>query len=123
MTDRVVIINEGRIIADGHIDELHREAMGDNRVFVGVRPRPPRSSGALRGLARLAEVCSPWTRPRGHLPLRDARPLRRRPRGRGGRPGPRAGWDLTELHESPYSLEDTFIALTRAAGSRQEVAS
>ena len=32
------------------------------------------------------------------------------------------GWQLGELHESRYSLEDTFIALTRAASKQREVA-
>ena len=36
MTDRVVIINEGRIIADGNVGDLSRDAMGTNRVYVGV---------------------------------------------------------------------------------------
>jgi len=31
-------------------------------------------------------------------------------------------WELTELHESRFSLEDTFIALTRRAGEHQGVA-
>ena len=29
------------------------------------------------------------------------------------------GWALRELHESPFSLEDTFIALTRQAGGSE----
>ena len=31
------------------------------------------------------------------------------------------GWELIELHESRYTLEDTFIALTRQTADRQEV--
>ena len=32
------------------------------------------------------------------------------------------GWQLGELHESRFTLEDTFIALTRAASQTREVA-
>ena len=28
------------------------------------------------------------------------------------------GWALTELHEAPFSLEDTFISLTRSGGGQ-----
>ncbi|MBC8426366.1 hypothetical protein H8E07_19790, partial [bacterium] len=33
----------------------------------------------------------------------------------------RRGWELLELHESRFSLEDTFIALTKQAGGHREV--
>jgi hypothetical protein len=32
------------------------------------------------------------------------------------------GWTLSELHESPFSLEDTFIALTKRARNERGAA-
>ncbi len=116
VTDRVVIINEGRIIADGHLEELARDAMRSNRVILAVRNAPGGVEEALRGLAEVTEVKA--------LSVRDL------DANRGSRfevRGPfdsdligaldrlckEHGWELTELREAMFSLEDTFIELTR----------
>ncbi|MEN8007057.1 MAG: ATP-binding cassette domain-containing protein [Candidatus Krumholzibacteriota bacterium] len=116
VTDRVVIINEGRIIADGNVGDLSRDAMGTNRVFVGIREDGATVESALRELVEVSEV-----RPlpadggcrfevRGAFDSDLVGAVDRLARGR--------GWDLTQLHEATFSLEDTFISLTkRAAGS------
>jgi len=111
VTDRVVIINEGRIIADGRVGELQREAMGSNRVFLGARQDAAAVGPALEGLAGVERVaplaadtgCRFEVRaPFGTELLGDLHRLART-----------EGWELSELHEAPYSLEDTFIALTK----------
>ncbi len=120
VTERVVIINEGRIIADGTVGELSRGAMGSNRVYVGARADADAVEAALRSLPAVASL----------RPLPAAGGCRFEVRGpfsedlvgaieRLARDG---GWQLSELHEAPYSLEDTFIALTRRARGLQEVA-
>lgn len=120
VTERVVIINEGRIIADGTVGELSRGAMGSNRVYVGARADADAVEAALRSLPAVASL----------RPLPAAGGCRFEVRGpfsedlvgaieRLARDG---GWQLNELHEAPYSLEDTFIALTRRARGLQEVA-
>ena len=93
--------------------------MGTNRVFVGCAQDAAAVEAALRGPGRGEPRSAPGRRRR--LPLRGARPLRRRP---ASAPWPQLarqqGWDLTELHEAPFSLEDTFIALTRASRGHQD---
>ena len=120
VTDRVVIISEGRLIADGTVDELSRGAMGSNRVYVGARAEAAEVETTLRGLPQASEV----------RPLRTAGGCRFEVRGPFSDDLPGAverairqrGWQLTELHEAPYSLEDTFTALIRRDRGRQEVA-
>ena len=120
VTDRVVIINEGRIIADGTVNDLSRGAMGSNRVFVGARADAAAVESALRALPQVAEL----------KPLRAVDGCRFEARGPFSedlvgaveRLARGQGWQLTELHEAPYSLEDTFIALTRRARGLKEVA-
>jgi len=116
VTDRVVIINEGGIIADGHLDDLARDAMGDQRVILGVRGAPGNVEEGLRGLPGVNSV-----------KVLDAPGL---DSNRGSRlevRGPfdgdlvgaisglcrERGWEVTELREAMFSLEDTFIELTR----------
>jgi ABC-2 type transport system ATP-binding protein len=122
VTDRVVIINEGRIIADGHIGELTEQAMGENRVYATVRAEAAEVERALRELPSLtslraldaAESAACRFELRAGFGTDLAGDVARLTRER--------AWDLAELHESRYSLEDTFIALTRASRPRQEVA-
>jgi ABC-2 type transport system ATP-binding protein len=113
VTDRVVIINEGRIIADGRISELTEQAMGDNRVFVTVRRPADEVESALRDLPsltalRLLDAVGGDSR----FELRA--PFRHDLTGAVAALASQRGWPLSELHESRFSLEDTFIALTRA---------
>lgn len=120
VTDHIVIINEGLIIADGQISRLTEQAMGDNRVYVGVRGPAAEVQNELRGIAGLSDLRllsepSPGTcRFELHAPFAqdltaDVAELAHR-----------RNWTLTELHESRFSLEDTFIALTRAASARRD---
>jgi ABC-2 type transport system ATP-binding protein len=122
VTDRVVIINEGRIIADGHISSLTEQAMGENRVFVGVRAGQAEAESALRGLPSLSQLRALESRSpeSSRFELRAA--FGTDLAGDVARLARERGWDLSELHESRYSLEDTFIALTRASQSTREVA-
>lgn len=122
VTDRVVVINAGRIVADGRVGELEKRAMDSNRLFLTVKQDAAAVAPALRnvaGVVSVAEAGAP--RPgaarfevRGSfdhdLPAAVSRLARER------------GWELLELHESRYSLEDTFIALTRKTAAGKGVA-
>jgi ABC-2 type transport system ATP-binding protein len=112
VTDRVVIIHEGRIIADGHIGDLTRQAMGDNRVYLTVAAEP----GAVEpDLGRLAEVNAVSRLDGGDAGAR----FELRGDFSADLVGAVAqlvserGWRVSELQERHFSLEDTFIALTR----------
>jgi ABC-2 type transport system ATP-binding protein len=118
VTDRVVIINEGRIIADGRVGALQREAMGTRRVYLATADAPQQVAEAARALPAVSEVVELAADTGCRLEVRGsfeadlAGELHGLCRER--------GWELRELHEAPYSLEDTFIALTERS---QEVAS
>ncbi len=111
VTERVVIINQGRIVADGLIPDLKQRAMGSNRIFLGFDEAPAALEDALGALAGFQAL----------LPVGDAAPGRFELRGSFdddlvgavAQLAREKSWRLRELHESPYSLEDTFIALTR----------
>ena len=121
VTDHVVIINEGLIIADGNVNDLGRDAMGSNRVFVGFKAPASEVESSLRGIDGLTEVkllsefpdsCRFEVRAAfDHDLISQLVSL-----------GANQGWPLMELHESPFSLEDTFIALTQRARSQKGVA-
>ena len=118
VTDRVVIINEGRIIDDGKISELARKAMGTNRVYVAFAGAGDGAEQALRdvdGVQTVHALDDGRFEVRGRFDTDLTGGLARLASGK--------GWQLSELHEATFTLEDTFIALTRKAKeSRKEVA-
>ncbi len=122
VTDRVVIINEGQVVADGLVGELTEQAMGDNRVFVGVRRPAAEVEPALRQLAQLSELRTLTAADQAVCRFELRAPFRHDLVGAVAELAGARGWALDELHESRYSLEDTFIALTRASGAKREVA-
>ncbi len=119
VTDHVVIINQGRVIADGRIPELQRRAMGSNRLLLGFEAVPEDLKSALGALAGFQAL----------LPIGEQAPGRFELRGdfasdlAGGVAALARdrGWHLRELTESPFSLEDTFIALTKQAGGSEDM--
>ncbi len=127
VTDRVVIINEGGIIADGHLDELARDAMGDDRVILAVRNAPGSVEEALRGVPGVTAVkvlASPGLDSTGTSRFEIRGPFDQDLIGQLDRLCKEHGWELTELREAMFSLEDTFIELTRRSlgHGRKEVA-
>ncbi len=112
VTERVVVINEGRIIADGKVGDLARDAMGDNRVFVAFRHEAAAVETALDGLAGVTAV-KPAAATDGLARFEIRGAFDSDLVGAVADLARDRGWPLAELHEAPFSLEDTFIALTR----------
>ncbi len=118
VTDRVVIINDGRIIADGNVSDITREAMVTNRVFFAVNQGAATVEAALGNLPGVTSI----------KPLASEMGSRFEIRGDFGvnlttdlaRLTAENQWELRELNEAPYTLEDTFISFIQR--SRKGVA-
>jgi ABC-2 type transport system ATP-binding protein len=114
---RLLIINEGRIAADGPVDELVAQASG----AVGILAEVVGSgvADAVRGMAGVRQVEASADEQTGHTILNitadgssDVRPAifdlaKTR------------DWTLYELHQETRSLEDLFRELTSGTGSAQ----
>jgi ABC-2 type transport system ATP-binding protein len=107
---RVVIINRGKIVADGEVDELVDAAQGGSRVSVEIEADVTEASAALNALPSVRTVVpsdmAEGTRARLDVraegdPRRDIFELA------AGR-----GWPLWELHLERASLEELFRELT-----------
>lgn len=105
--DRILIIDQGRIVADGPTEELREQFVGGTRLRVQVdAPEDADVDGALHDIDGVASV----QRTNGHYEL-----------AAGGDADPAAevfhlcadrGWVLTELTPLESSLEDVFRELT-----------
>ncbi len=112
VTDRVVIINQGKIVADGRIGELKRRVMGRNRVRIGLNELPENFESALSatdGVDKVVAMDTHRFEVFGSFEVDLAATVARVARDK--------GWKLRELHEDPFTLEETFIALTKEAQS------
>ncbi|MEM6647944.1 MAG: ATP-binding cassette domain-containing protein [Bacteroidota bacterium] len=110
--DRVLIINKGRIVADGTPDDLMASATGGQRIRFGVQ----------QGAANVGDTLAGW----GHVTIQDQQidgdtvlytllsdaPDDLRPAL--FRFAVEHGWTLTELHRDQVNLEDVFRQLTTA---------
>lgn len=104
---RVLIIDQGRIVAEGTPAELNARLRGSDHVLVQVA-RP--ADDAVAQLRRLAGVAGVQEVDTGTYQIACTR-------GRDCRPAiaalcVQAGWDLLELRPADISLEDIFLQLT-----------
>ncbi len=114
---RVLIINDGRLVADGSPDELGDRAGGGSRVFVTLAAPREAVGDALNQVSGL----SAWREIKSNQTDR----LRYELRSANGqsvceevfRLAADKGWVLSELHQEASSLEDVFIELTRSEPS------
>ena len=109
--DRIVIINRGRIVGDGTLQELRERAKKHDRAEVSVRGERNEIERLLSGLEGTRRVhflgetdgfasFQLLGKPGSHQ-WREIGKLARL-----------KGWELRELTERPLSLEETFLALT-----------
>ncbi len=110
VTDRAIIIHRGRIVADGPLPELERRARDCERVVVEVAAAAGEIRATLEGidgLDTMEALESDGDRARFEV----TGPVGSDLRAQVG--AALAGQPLTELREERFSLEETFMALTR----------
>ncbi|OGW79736.1 MAG: MFS transporter [Omnitrophica bacterium RIFCSPLOWO2_12_FULL_44_17] len=118
LADRIVIINEGKIVADGTREEIAKRAIGIQRVRVAIQAEKNEVKQAIEGLNACSEIHYEGCLGSGYerfLLRADAgvpllRMIDEMVRNR--------KWPLGELVEESASLEESFIALLKPAKSK-----
>jgi len=110
VTNRIVIINEGKIVADGVADDLRRSAMRDKRFRVLFSADGAEAGTALRGVAGVTDVEAAPQGGDGAWIV--TAPLTADPRRAINELARAKGWDVLELSEETPTLEAAFIELT-----------
>jgi len=109
--DRIVIINRGRIVGDGTLQELRERAKKHDRAEVSVRGERNEIERLLSGLEGTRRVHF-----LGETDGFASFQLLGKPGSQQwreiGKLARLKGWELRELTERPLSLEETFLALT-----------
>jgi ABC-2 type transport system ATP-binding protein len=115
VSDRIVIINEGRIIADGTMEELENRAQKSRRFILTVEASKEAVSNGLRGLIDLSDFNFLDEMDGGTVTFELICPLSKDVRPQIDKLVKEEGWPLRELRENKITMEETFIALTRAS--------
>lgn len=150
LCNRVLIIDKGRIVAEGTPENLRQSSRGASEIRVGFAGLPGDSAEALAAAAGIGEALGGLAGISGVAPGSEAGEFRLTaladadPRAEIFRLAVAKGWTLVELSQSKASLEDVFVRLTtnrpaepadaiedeadsndkdQAAGSAEEVAS
>ena len=106
--DRILIINKGRIVADGDAATLRRQAQGRDILRVKLDPVPEGAAETLRGVPGVEEVRAL----QGGNAYELACATGARPAGDVFRLCAQRNWTLTELTPVETRLEDVFRGLT-----------
>ena len=115
--DRILIIDQGRIVADGATEELRQQFMGGTRLRVQVdAPADADVDTALEDLDGIASV----QRTDGHYELAAASDTD--PAANVFHLCADRGWVLTELTPLESSLEDVFRELTETPDAPADAA-
>jgi ABC-2 type transport system ATP-binding protein len=109
LCDRVVIIDRGRIAAEGTPDSLRQAFVGNPGVRVTVKDAPPEAREILAGIGGVSAV-EPGGAGAGSFVLQCARAAD--PREQVFRAAVERHWVLLELAIERASLEDVFVRLT-----------
>ncbi len=115
VTDRAIVIRRGRIVADGRIPELERRARDNERIVLEVDGEPDQVLPTLEALDGADEVTVEACL-RGRVRCRVRGPVGAELRDRVASLAAERRWTVRELRDERFSLEETFIALTRGDG-------
>lgn len=107
LCDRVMIIDRGKIVAQGSPESLRASSTGDMTVRVALKHSPPEAASIL---ATLPEVIGVETAGNDGLEVRCAGAAD--PREAIFRTAVERDWIILELVQSKVSLEDVFVRLT-----------
>jgi ABC-2 type transport system ATP-binding protein len=109
---RVLIINEGEIVASGTPEELHCAAGGEASVYVSVRPAEAAVEEKVSVIASVTSVARTGEAPGGYvtyvLKSKDGVGIAEEV----FRIAVANGWTINELRTETLSLEDIFLKLT-----------
>ncbi len=107
LCDRVMIIDRGKLVAEGSPESLRANSAGDTRVGVVLKGSPPDAASILSALPGVTRVEAAAN---GRFEVLCAGAAD--PREAIFRTAADRGWTLLELVQSRASLEDVFVRLT-----------
>lgn len=113
--ERIIIINRGKLVADGTPESLSRSLSGDSRITVRIEGGENEVSKALRGVPDFVSVRTLGEKEPGVFEYSVEACEGCDPRRALFRLAAENNWPILEMHSAGLSLEDVFLRLTAAA--------
>jgi ABC-2 type transport system ATP-binding protein len=117
--DRIVIINRGRIVGDGTIDELRNRAKTSERLTITVEGQREEVERLLSGVDGVKQVVFEGAT-NGCVSFMIHTPVDRNPWRELNDLARQKNWKIRELADKPLSLEETFLTLTEKATEKSK---
>ncbi|MBN2010175.1 ATP-binding cassette domain-containing protein [candidate division KSB1 bacterium] len=120
ISDRILVINKGKLVADGTFDQLQARLADRRTIALSVKASKKEFDSKIKAIKDIDEIQSTESAGRGVIscqlfynPSKDILPeLNQVIRD--------AGWDILELHPEKMSLEASFIMLTEGGSDHVE---
>lgn len=115
VADRILMINEGRIVADGSFDNLVKQVSDSGLLYLSIKESKKEFEAGIKSLSQITDISYDESAPRGqtaaHLyypPKEDIlEALNQLIRSK--------KWMVVEFQQEQISLEETFIRLTSSS--------
>ncbi|MGQ9561449.1 MAG: ATP-binding cassette domain-containing protein [Candidatus Oleimicrobiaceae bacterium] len=120
VADRVLVINKGRLVADGNFEDLRRQLTTRTTLLLAVEAPRKEVEQHLKGLGNVIDVTFQDGIERGVTRCLVSYEVGRDLISDLNRIIRDAHWDIVEFHQEKLSLEDSFILLTRG-GSEEDL--
>jgi len=117
--DRIVIINRGRIVGDGTIEELRNRAKKSERLTITVEGQREEVERLLSGVEGVKRVVYEGAS-NGCVSFMVHTPIDRNPWRELNDLARQKNWKIRELADKPLSLEETFLTLTEKAAEQSK---
>ena len=119
VADRILVINEGRLVADGPFDGLIQQVSDRGSVYIAVRSSKKEFQKAVESLSAIDEISFDETSPRGVVGCHLYYPPKKDIMDELNSLIRSQGWDIVEFQQEKLSLEESFIRLTQSSDSHE----
>lgn len=109
--ERIIVINRGQIVGDGTITSLRNKVQNAERSTIAVSNDAKDAKSLMSGLEGIEKV-EEINRDKSFTTFEITAVKESQPLLKLGKLAKEKGWQLSELGDRPFTLEETFLALT-----------
>ncbi len=120
ISDRILMINEGRIVADGSFQNLQQKLTERNSAYIAVKCSKKEFESAIQSMSGVEEVLYDENVPRGVIGAHFFSSFKTDLIGQLNDLIRNQKWSIVEFTREKLSLEDSFIKLTQGSSIKEE---
>ncbi|OQX95832.1 hypothetical protein B6I21_03355 [candidate division KSB1 bacterium 4572_119] len=122
IADRILVVNDGRIVGDGSFEELRKKVTQGNSYYIAVKASKKDFQAAVKSIAEITDIEFDTDVPRGVVGCHVYADHKVDLAAKLNDLVRKQKWDILEFQREKISLEDSFIKLTQSTASNSESA-